>query len=1826
MKAQVTEPDHRSVVELPQIRVKEPEVAGSNPVSPTFVSPTPKYRRFKGFRDFEGLSPIPVFSLYRLCPVFLDIDGKVCFMATAGETLQATLSETEFGALRVLSESTVPLSGRKVATALGMSPTAANDALSTLSEAGFATSRKSGRATLWQLAVSNPSISAWLAEAVPADRAPSTGSSPYSTGGGGVRLEHSYAACLIAGLLAGYALPELGDAILVDSIRLQASDLSDADDVVIEGRDAHGERHRASLAVRRNPALTTSDDASVPLVRDFLAIVTDHWTEVSSGRWRLVLAVSTNANAVTELAELAELARSLPTSAELAARLTQAGRTNARVRGRYDQLKGLVERASEGLSSADGLTAEELTWRLISSLSTRSLRLERTDRADRTAAVNMLQRVLSDGTPAAADALFSRLEELVGEWAPQAAVLTQSLVRQKLSNYSLARSASFASAWGLFDRLGTRLRESVRPALRSGQQALELERPAERARLVEAMRSVGKSVGALAVTGDPDVGKSALSLRAVETLEREGAAIVSLSLRDLPVTVMELEGQLGGHALDDVMAAGEVRPVRLLLVDGAESVLEGKGQMFRAIIAAGLRAGFGVVSVTRTDGSRQVRDEMTKALELAGSSLSPGEHPVGPLTNDERQALPEAFTALTRLSVDSRASWVLGRLGLVDALLRTGASLAPGDLLCEADVYSTVWRSLIRRDEIHPPGAASPDDRDQAALSVAKRILGIAADPPHGTGAAELRSDGVLRVPNNPALAAGDEFATDLFRDFALCRLFITQAWEALSSAGAPRWSIRAARLGCQVALLDPNRVDAWANLSARFGEIASAQGDRWLEVPYEALLTLGDAEPALRELWGTLTDNDSAGLGILLRLAEVRYVHGTIGDAFALAPLVKVAFCERPKIERGPQFGRRNVHEVIRDLVLAWLRGMATVSPQSDPLRQEVRDIILAGDPPLYDDFAIEALASLGPDIDDKAEAWLRQVGSDRPGDLNAAVESFAVVASMSQARPKLLLDLAEAYYIELPDPDDHWGGGRLDDGIRDFKHGLGVGFGIPGAAWYYGPFFRLLNTIPREAIGFINRMLDHAARVRVEKTYDFIDKPQEAAEPAGIEMDVAGIGVRRYIGDSHVWAWYRGSSVGPYPCMSALLALERFIDHMLESLDIPARTLLELLLRDCHNLAVPGLLVGFLTRHPDQVGDLLDVFLEHPEIWHLETSRVVGEHFHVRDPDADKLTGLGRRSNTPHQTVAGMVVNARVNGDEKRLAQLVEVGTHLVDNAKATLTGAAGDAEYIAMIEGWAAGFRFNNYRASSTPDGVLIEFERPAEIEQILAPGNQELQTVNLMYAFQNRYGRYNDDPENWPVEHLEEDLAVARRMDDEETVPKNFYGPENALVAVAAAAVHAEAMGLATLDPSNLAWAAGAVIWAGENPQVDGMDYSGSMFSMGADRAAAASVPLLLLAPFDDLGLDRQQIERCLRSLGTSVFDEVRANYVKGTLPVWAAPCDIDADTNRCRRHAPAWAAATAGLIDCRLGPWNRDGQRRESDPLPPPFHESLLLVADGDLLVNRLRMPLACMIDARNVACLQIEVAELWAPLWDAHRRGLAHWWKEGYDHYAHITHEPIARRMIEVALDGDRDIIGAHIETFAADSNALHLLFDGFATVFTYDGGLRARMAEFWPWALKIALDTVGDGTELRSQRHGFDYMAAALLPTPSPRSADPDIDGTLARCRETWIQPADLGDLPDRWLHLARTEAKAVDAVVKFAKGAPLAWQTTAALTWIETIIDSRFDLIANHLWHLEEWLTDLRNAGAIVGGVKTHYHRIVDGLAAAGDHGAVRLQQLDE
>src|SRR5512132_4073331 len=92
-----------------------------------------------------------------------------------------------------------------------------------------------------------------------------TAASPYSTGGGGTVLEHRYGAVLLAHLLTGDPVTELGDDLAPVQVAFQASAFSPVDDLVVGGRSADGAQRQGSIGVRRNPSLIPSDEPSVQL-------------------------------------------------------------------------------------------------------------------------------------------------------------------------------------------------------------------------------------------------------------------------------------------------------------------------------------------------------------------------------------------------------------------------------------------------------------------------------------------------------------------------------------------------------------------------------------------------------------------------------------------------------------------------------------------------------------------------------------------------------------------------------------------------------------------------------------------------------------------------------------------------------------------------------------------------------------------------------------------------------------------------------------------------------------------------------------------------------------------------------------------------------------------------------------------------------------------------------------------------------------------------------------------------------------------------------------------------------------------------------------------------------------------------------------------------------------------------------------------------------------------------------------------------------------------------------------------------------------------------
>lgn len=269
--------------------------------------------------------------------------------------------------------------------------------------------------------------------------------SSYSTGGGGIVLEHEYGALLLACLWTGNPVQRLGDEVTPTAIRFQASAVSPVDDLVVSGQTPDGGIRRASVGVRRAPKLTRSEEDSVSLIRSYLEVVTRSWDEVRSGRWRLVLAAASSGNSVMQAGELGDIARDTGGEADFRTDV-QLGVHRRELRDRLGHLDALVAAALAQRTGGCGTQPGELTWRFLFSLRVLPLRLQGADTSDRTGAVVMLKPFTTEGTAAAADALFNKLAGLARHYAPAGANVTRADLARDLSGMPLTDPPSRARA------------------------------------------------------------------------------------------------------------------------------------------------------------------------------------------------------------------------------------------------------------------------------------------------------------------------------------------------------------------------------------------------------------------------------------------------------------------------------------------------------------------------------------------------------------------------------------------------------------------------------------------------------------------------------------------------------------------------------------------------------------------------------------------------------------------------------------------------------------------------------------------------------------------------------------------------------------------------------------------------------------------------------------------------------------------------------------------------------------------------------------------------------------------------------------------------------------------------------------------------------------------------------------------------------------------------------------------------------------------------------------------------------------------------------------
>jgi len=867
-----------------------------------------------------------------------------------------------------------------------------------------------------------------------------------------------------------------------------------------------------------------------------------------------------------------------------------------------------------------------------------------------------------------------------------------------------------------------------------------------------------------------------------------------------------------------------------------------------------------------------------------------------------------------------------------------------------------------------------------------------------------------------------------------------------------------------------------------------------------------------------------------------------------------------------------------------------------------------------MIDKYVVECLALLGPDLGDEGETILRRVAQDAPSWLRPAVEELFTGRALATYRRGFLAELTEAYYLN----EEENGSGFHEDGIRDhYARGLPV---PPLSAWYRGPFMALFQSDFRNGVTRLNRMLNHAAlaRARILAGLDHYGAPLDDTMLDVYRTELEITGTRRvYVGDPHVWFWYRGTGVGPYPCMSALQALERVCDHLIQ-IGIPLANIIAILLRGCENLAMVGLVVGVLVRHIEHAGQLLDPYLADPRIWHLEFGRVASERGGLAAP-SDGLAAPERRQWSLRDVAMQLVLRA----DEARAGELRAVGQRLVDAARRLVVekardigGAAVEAELV-TVRAWANCLDRSTYWAQRADEGIYIQSRLPDDIAQAMRPTNEDLQRGQEATRLMVRYcvRAKNGRSESVSPEDLASDLSVAEELlQDPPTL--SAVSPWDTPTAVAAAALEAHFAAGAELPPGGLRFAVDVVVRVGEgeaSPRQ--LEFDETYFELGAERSAARVLPFLLLpnaealrACFDggDGSGTLARVAAAAGNLARNVANEVRVHLARGLDRVWASPCRGGGVCH----HETALQLAVETMRDSVLGAWDPSTGERSVVILADPVARSLGDAPDEDIYLSRLDAAIRALAPATIAGiCVSARAREILAAALAAHRRSLlAH--EEDMD--SRGTHALIAARaLLTIAADGDETLIYEHIDAFGDNSTLLGGFLRALSAAAEESPDRATTARRMWPGLASHVLDLHASGHTSFGDRHRGDDTLAALMPNPAGEVAY--LYREVERDPVVWWDPRGWQATVARWLPLARGNPTCVDHLIAFVAALERPDQARIGLPWVADLVLADPGRLARRSFLLSSWLIELRPAcGA---GLLPVWQRVVDALVVAGN-----------
>ncbi|WP_329082428.1 hypothetical protein [Streptosporangium sp. NBC_01469] len=1658
-------------------------------------------------------------------------------------------------------------------------------------------------------------------------------SSPYAAGGGGSTFGHRVAAIYVAHGLLGEGRTETDD-LPVMRVEFQTNPEHDVDDLLVIAGTG-GDEVRLSVAARRAPKFVTSHVKTRELVASLMLEVE---AAGDDERARVVVAVADWKAEYEQVQQLAELARGNADEGAFYTQLHTERRWDGKARDRYGYLKSLV---SDGrLSTPTEDNARLLTWRLLRRLWVVQFRVEAADESDWSQIANSLNRLVREGLTGAR--LRDRLAVCCTQFDSLGTAVDMRVVRREVHTLLKATAIRREPGWAVLDSMKRHAYEAVRYTLgpdSDGGASVTINRAKLHVQLADTLLNNGANSQAVIVSGDSGTGKSSLVSSVVKSLEAEKAesfeALV-VNLRRLPGSVPELTSVLGRglrEFLEDLSA-----PSRVLVVDGADGALEGQGPLLAEIASEARHANVGLVVVTADTAVEFVTDQVKRSYN------DPRPFTVPVLDDAEIATIAAGIPQMVGLLRDLPEQSLLRRLVVLDLLSRTGLTL--GSSMTDWACLEVVWKGLVRRNESAEFG--SPEARERALLALVEDELelpDVARQHPSPDHAAvdALRRDHLL-APSS-VYDSRPQFAHDEVRRYATA-LTLFRARDItgmLKRAGVPRWAMSAAQLACHGQFVrgnaDPST--AFTQAAAAFMTVGIEHGARWADVPIEAALESPQAFEYLKSVQPGAASAFAPGLEDVMRVVEQRHTVNGLTEVQCGEAVVRVlleqddapwllserAFETTAGWLQSMIVANEPTGNITREVLRSKLLAYWTAHQTSAPPTREGLDVPLTVDSGavsrnlgqrgrrrrnldyrLRQEKFVELLALLGLDIDDDIERCLTEIADDAPEYLAPAVDSPLSARGIAQHSINLLVKLVEEYYID--NTPNSWG--FRDRGIR--RHQGRWHHSPPFAALYFGAFWSLFNYAdPVQSAALLNKILNHAARRQVEN----LSKRREyGSAPAGDDFESYTVSLRisgearNYMGDAQMWAWYRGASSGPYPCMSALQAMERIIDGWLERGASISRVV-EVLLDGCKNLAVPALLVGIMVRHLGKADGVIDSFLREPLVWHLEFERTVQEQMGLRGAPSDGLVNAERRTWTFRDVCMVMVLG----GDERRREELRRLGTELL--AAGQEVGMADD------VANWAICLDASRFQVRSENEQLVVEVSPPEELAKSQAERAREHERNSNVLRIQNRYWAALRNVGTGYVPPTGEEIAAdLAQVKDLLESPSAFTAsdPTRGAAHVASTAIRYAANGEPAAFGENAAYTVGLIttIASGFEDCEDGTDDE-QVFDFGADRAVATALPCLLLPVLEtaltDAGFTRIQVNTAALAVASKSSLETRLHLARGCDSVWRASC-----TGEPCIHTIAFKWVTEAARGTEIGPWDAEGQTRTRVRIDGDLTERLADL-DGDSIDTPV---LDAAIRSYGAAaaegcCVSKQAAEQLAVLIQAQRKGMlvqneSGWSVDDREAQSLVT----ARALLHTSSGGaDRDALVGHLTALRGNA----FLLSNFLHQLSAAGAETAALAEsargVWPTVMKHVM-TFADTEPNPFIEHSWgEWALAALIPQPlvwsnglfNETDANP-ID---------WVVPEELLEAIPEWVQLAHGSRRCLNDLISLIRRLSIREQVELSLRWVADICVRERNVGVYRARLLDEWLVELHPHTEAFGHLH-EWQRLVDHLVVAGNQRLAR------